>query len=189
LTPSEIVRLNALAAGMNRLDYFEILNLEKSATPAEIKSAFHSWSRTYHPDRFYQLRDKQLQVRIHEVYKRITEAYYVLRDDQKRRGYLADILGPDRQQKFRFTETSEAETKAAVRRELEEQTGKHPKGRQFFQSGMNDFGTQRWAAAERNLKMALTFEPSNQLYKDKLAEAQQKLHEEAKKSGDPFRIR
>jgi Tfp pilus assembly protein PilF len=119
----------------------------------------------------------------------MTEAYYVLRDDAKRRGYLADVLGPDRQQKLRFTETSEVETKAAARKEQVEQIGKHPKGRQFYQTGMNDFEAQRWAGAERNFKMALTFEPSNQRYKDKLAEVQQKLHQEAKKSGDPFRIR
>lgn len=189
LDPTQITHLNALAARLNTLDYFQILNLERTANPAQIKAAFHRWSRTYHPDRFYQLADKGLKQRINEVYKRITEAYYILRDDVKRKGYLTDISGAERAQKLRFTEASEVESKAAIKKEHEEQIGTHPKGRQFFQSGMADFEAQRWTAAERNFKTALTFEPSNPRYKDKLAETQQKLHEEQKKSGGAFKIR
>ncbi len=189
LDPAQLTQLNNLAAKLNTLDYFQILSLETSATPAEIKAAFHRWSRTYHPDRFYLLADKGLKQQINEVYRRITEAYYVLRDDLKRKGYLTDISGPDRAHKLRFTEASEVETKAAIKKEQEEQIGTHPKGRQFFQTGMSDFEAHRWAAAERNFKMALTFEPTNPRYKDKLAETQQKLHEEFKKTGESFRIK
>lgn len=162
-------------AALDNVDYFQLLKLERTATPADIKKAFHRDSRVYHPDRFYKLPDAQLKERITEVYKRITEAYYVLRDDAKRRVYVADISGPERAQKLRFTEASEAEKKQAVKREIEEQIGTHPKGRQFFQAGMVDFNAERWSAAERNFKMALTFEPSNARYKEKLGEVQQKL--------------
>lgn len=189
LDASQITRLNALAARLNTLDYFQILGVERTAAPAEIKAAFHQWSRAYHPDRFYQLADKELKQRINEVYKRITEAYYILRDDLKRKGYASDVSGPERSQKLRFTEASEVETKAAVKREHDEQIGTHPKGRQFFLTGMADFEGQRWAAAERNFKTALTFEPANPRYKDKLAETQQNLHEEEKKSGGGFKIK
>jgi DnaJ-class molecular chaperone len=189
LDPAVIKQLNGLAARLNTLDYFQILNVEKNANPAEIKSAFHRWSRAYHPDRFYQLPDTELKHKVNEVYKRITEAYYVLRDDVKRKRYLSEISGPERDAKLRFTEASEVETKAAIRKEIEEQIGTHPKGRQLFHAGMADFEAQRWAAAERNFKMALTFEPANPRYKEKHAEAQQKTYEESKKSGDPFKIK
>ena len=187
--PRAITHLNALAARLKTLDYFQILSLEKDATPAEIKAAFHRWSRAYHPDRFYQLADSELKHRVNEVYKRITEAYYVLRDDAKRKGYLSDISGPDRAQKLRFTEASEVETKAAIRKEQEEQIGTHPKSRQLFHAAMADIDAQRWQAAERNLKTALTFEPANPRYKEKLTEVQQKLQQESKKSSDPFKIK
>jgi len=181
--------LNALAARLNTLDYFQLLDLGTSATPPEIKAAFHRWSRAFHPDRFYQVADKELKQRVNEVYKRITEAYYVLRDDVKRKTYLSDISSPERAQKLRFTEAAELETKAAVRKEQEEQIGTHPKGRQFFQAGMADFDAQKWAAAERNFKMALTFEPANPRYKEKLAKAQERNYQESKKAGEPFKIR
>ena len=186
---SAMTQLNALAARLNTLDYFQLLNVATSATPPEIKAAFHRWSRAFHPDRFYQVADKELKQRVNEVYKRITEAYYVLRDDVKRKAYLSDIGSPERAKKLRFTEAAELETKAAVRKEQEEQIGTHPKGRQFFQAGMADFDAQKWAAAERNFKMALTFEPANPRYKEKLAEAQERNYQESKKAGEPFKIR
>ena len=186
---SAMTQLNALAARLSTLDYFQLLNVATGATPPEIKAAFHRWSRAFHPDRFYQVADKELKHRVNEVYKRITEAYYVLRDDVKRKAYLSDISGPERERKLRFTEAAELETKAAVRKEQEEQIGTHPKGRQFFQAGMADFVAQKWAAAERNFKMALTFEPANPRYKEKLAEAQERNYQESKKAGEPFKIR
>jgi len=37
--------------------------------------------------------------------------------------------------------------------------------------------------------MALTFEPANSRYREKLTEVQQKLQQESKKSSEPFKIR
>jgi DnaJ-class molecular chaperone len=166
-----------------------VLLIPKEATPGDIKKAFYRESRTYHPDRFYHLKSTTLKDQVNELYKRVTEAYYVLRDDMKRKKYLADMAGPERAQKLRFTETSEAESKAAVKKEAEEQIGTHPKGRQFYQLGVADLEAGRWTSAERNLKMAVTYESSNARYKEKLGEAQKKLNEESKAKGESFKIK
>ncbi|HYH97018.1 J domain-containing protein [Hyalangium sp.] len=184
-----MAELVSRCAQLDQVDYFEVLQLSREATPADIKKAFYRESRAFHPDRFYQLENKTLKDHVNELYKRVTEAYYVLRDDTKRRKYLADVTGPQRAQKLRFTEASEAETKAAVKKEHAEQIGKDPKGRQFFQLGNTDLEAGRWSSAERNLKMALTYESSNALYKEKLAEAQKKLNEESKAKGEAFKIK
>jgi DnaJ domain len=184
----ERVELERRFAVLEQLDYFEVMGLASTATPADIKRAFHHQSRTYHPDRFFQSTDAALRDRVNTVYKRVTEAYYVLRDDTRRRKYLADITGPDRLQKLRFDELAEAEAKAAVKKEVAEQIGTHPKGRQFFQAGLADLEAGRLAAAERNIKLALTYEPANPLYLQKLEEARTKSHEEFKRSGRGFRI-
>ncbi|HSP80210.1 MAG TPA: DnaJ domain-containing protein [Myxococcaceae bacterium] len=189
LDEQQLAELQSRCARLDQLDYFEVLKLEKTATPADIKRAFYRESRTYHPDRFFHLEEKELKDRVHELYKRVTEAYYVLRDDTKRRLYLADVTGPERAHKLRFTEASEAETRAAAKRQHEEQIGLHPKGRQFYQTGVADADAGRWAAAERNLKMALTYEPSNARYKEKLAEVQKVINDESRNKGDAFKIR
>ena len=188
LTPEQLRDLEQRLRMLDQLDYFEVLKLEKTAVPAEIKKAFYRESRTYHPDRFFHIPDPELKERVKDLYKRVTEAYYMLRDDAKRKKYLADVTGPDRAQKLRFTESSEAETKQAAKKEQEEQIGLHPKGRQFYQTAMNDMAGERWSAAERNLKMALTFEPQNARYKEKLAEVVAKINE-AGKQGNNFMIK
>lgn len=173
----QLVDLDQRYTALDSLDYFQVLKLEPSAAPAEIKKAFYRESRAFHPDRFFQLKDAFLKERVTSLYKRITEAYHVLRDDTRRRKYVVDITGPDRAQRLRFTETSEADAKVAAKREAEEAIGTHPKGRQFYQTAMSDFAAEKWSSAERNLKMALTYEPQNALYKEKLGELQTKLRE------------
>jgi curved DNA-binding protein CbpA len=185
----DLAELDRLAASLDSMDYFELLHAERSASPADIKRSFYRWSRTFHPDKFCQLQDKALKERVHEVYKRITEAYYVLRDDRKRTKYLVDVAGPERASKLRFTEAAEVETKAAKKKEIEEQIGTHPKGRQFFQTGMQDLESGRFAGAERNFKMALTYEPQNAKYKEKLKEAGDKILAETRERGDQFKIK
>ncbi len=189
LDAHQLADLESRCARLDQMDYFEILLLERTAAPADIKKAFYRESRTYHPDRFFHIEARELKELVHELYKRVTEAYYVLRDDTKRKKYLADVTGPERAQKLRFTDASEAETKAAVKKEQEEQIGTHPKGRQFYAQAQKDSDGGNLSAAERNLKMALTYEPSNARYKERLAEVQKQLQEESKGKGDSFKIR
>jgi DnaJ-class molecular chaperone len=189
LEPEQLADLELRCARLDEMDYFEVLMVERATTPADIKKAFYRESRTYHPDRFFHLENKELKERVNELYKRVTEAYYVLRDDTKRRKYLDDISGPERDQKLRFTEAAEVETRAAAKRQVEEQIGTTPKGRQFYQTGLADAEAARWSSAERNLKMALTFEPANARYKEKLAEVQKIINEESRNKGDAFKIR
>src|SRR4051794_7202872 len=157
----------ALAQVLDELDYFQILKIGQSAAMSEIKSAYYRESRAYHPDRFYQLPNTDLKESIGRIYKRINEAYVCLRDDVKRAKYLADVSGPERQKKLRFVEASEQELK----KEKEQEVGATPQGRKFYMAGLSDMAAQRFASAERNFKMALTYEPNNANFKAKRDEA------------------
>jgi len=175
------------AERLDSLDYFELLGVATDASAAVVKRAFYTESRAYHPDRFFHLTDEAFKTRVHDVYKRVTEAYFVLRDDTRRRKYLADVTGPERATKLRFDEVSEKETQAATKKQAEEQIGTHPKGRQLYAAGLAEADREQYSAAERTLKMALTYEPQNALYKEKLAEVQAKLFEASR--GDVFKIK
>jgi curved DNA-binding protein CbpA len=181
--------VEALAAALDQLDYFGVLKLPRTAGLAEVKAAYYRESRAYHPDRYAAHPDPVLRERVGRIYRRINEAYTVLRDDRKRVKYVQDVTGPERAQKLRFTEASDAESKAAAKKEHEEQIGTHPKGRSFYQLGAADLDAGRWSSAERNLKMALTYEPGNARSKEKLTEAQKKLNEESKAKGEAFKIK
>jgi hypothetical protein len=179
-------RLAWKAERLDALDYFELLGVSTTATAGEVKRAFYTESRAYHPDRFFHLTDEAFKAQVHEVYKRVTEAYYVLRDDVRRRKYLSDVSGPDRARKLRFDELSEQETKAQVKQQAAEQIGLNPKARQLYQTALGDLEHGNLAGAERALKMALTYEPQNALYKEKLTEVQARLFEETR--GKAFKI-
>ncbi len=180
--------LHKLAEGLDAVDYFEALGLAQTATPGDIKKAFYRESRTYHPDRFFHLPESQVKSDIGAIYRRITEAYYVLRDDAKRKKYLADVSGAERANKLRYTEATESELKAEARKTQEEEFGTHPKSRPFFKAAMADYEKQNWAGAERGFKMGLTYEPGATRFKEKLVECQKKLDEQ-RKGGSSFMIK
>jgi molecular chaperone DnaJ len=63
-------------------DYYKILGVEKSANEAEVKKAFRSAARKYHPDQA-----KGDKKEAEKKFKEVAEAYEVLGDKQKRSQY------------------------------------------------------------------------------------------------------
>ena len=182
-----LIEAETLAAALDQLDYFAVLGLGQAATPGEIKAAYYRESRAYHPDRYAALPSTELKEMIGKIYRRVNEAYTVLRDDRKRLKYLADVTGPEREKKLRFTEADEAEVKEAKKKELEEQFGQTPNGRKFYAAALKEFEAQRWEAAERALKSALMYEPGNAKFKELLATVQAEW-EKVRPRGD-YRIK
>ena len=172
LAPLEI---QALAKIIDELDYYQLLHLETDASVSEVKKAYHSTSRTFHPDVNRHLQSDMLR-QCSEISKRITEAYCVLRDPRRRKSYDQRLAS---KQGLRI-QLAEA-TAAGAKQDTEERQGKTPQGRQFYQKASEDIRRDDWLSAENNLKMALTFEASNEFFKEKLEEARQRNKQSKKK--------
>uniref|UniRef100_A0A914YHQ0 J domain-containing protein n=1 Tax=Panagrolaimus superbus TaxID=310955 RepID=A0A914YHQ0_9BILA len=67
-------------------NFYKILDVTRSASEDEIKSAYHKLALKYHPDRNAGNLEAQ------EIFKRILNAYTILSDSSKRREY--DIKNP-----------------------------------------------------------------------------------------------
>ena len=65
----------------DKRDYYEVLGLQKGASPEDIKKAYRKAAMKYHPDR--NPGDKEAE----EKFKEVGEAYEVLSDDDKRARY------------------------------------------------------------------------------------------------------
>src|SRR5689334_19028122 len=68
-------------------DYYDVLGTSKTATEDDIRKAYRTLARKYHPD--VNPGDKSAE----ERFKEINEAYEVLSDPDKRKRY--DQLGPN----------------------------------------------------------------------------------------------
>lgn len=64
-------------------DYYSILSVSEDASLDQIKKAYRSLALKYHPDRAKTEDKKQAE----EKFKEISEAYYVLSDEKRRREY------------------------------------------------------------------------------------------------------
>jgi DnaJ-class molecular chaperone len=165
-------QLKQLAATIDGLDYFQILNLDQQASAAQIKTSYYAMARSLHPDKFYHLPDEELKAAVHKIYKRITEAHTILKDEAKRLKYRADVTGPERNKKLRFNEESEQETKKQAAEAAK--VAKTPKGDQLYKAALVDMTNKKWDAAFKNIQTALLFEGGNQALKDLLAEIDKK---------------
>ncbi len=70
----------------DKRDYYEVLDVDKSASASDLKNSFRRLARKYHPDR-------STEPDAEDRFKEIQEAYAVLSDDQKRAQY--DRFGHD----------------------------------------------------------------------------------------------
>ncbi len=68
-----------------RIDYYQILGIEKTASPVEIKRAYRKLMMTFHPDKYRGKAEEGLQQT-----KAIVAAYEILSDDDLKRRYDMD---------------------------------------------------------------------------------------------------
>jgi molecular chaperone DnaJ len=66
---------------MSKRDYYEILGVAKNASADDVKKAYRKLAMKYHPDRNPGNKEAEAS------FKEATEAYEILRDDQKRAAY------------------------------------------------------------------------------------------------------
>lgn len=71
---------------MAKRDFYEVLGVQKNATPEEIKKAYKKLAVKWHPDRWGDKSEEE-QKKAEENFKEVAEAYEVLSDENKRARY------------------------------------------------------------------------------------------------------
>lgn len=66
---------------MSKQDYYKTLGIEKNASQEDLKKAYRKLAMEYHPDRNPDNKEAE------QKFREVTEAYEVLKDDQKRAAY------------------------------------------------------------------------------------------------------
>lgn len=171
-----------MAGLLEELDYYQLLEVPSDAPASVVKKSYYLATRRLHPDHNRHLEGEEREL-LQRIARRVAEAYQVLRDAQRRNAYDAQIAADAAATRIRLVE---AQAKAG-QEALEAHMGKTPNGRRFFNLSRSDIDRGDLAAAQRNLKMAMTFEPTNTAFKTKLAEIEAALKAQAPKNQHAIR--
>jgi curved DNA-binding protein CbpA len=91
LLPDEARELREFFDRLSRArDHYEVLDLSRGVSGMQIKNAYHTLARRFHPDRFHQS-DPQVRARVDSAFARIAHAYETLSDPSLRAAYEAKL--------------------------------------------------------------------------------------------------
>lgn len=76
-----------LAQVENADNYYEILAVEPQAAAPEIKLAYFSLAKRFHPDLFHKEADTKIQQRVQQAFSQLAQAYDTLRHEKNREVY------------------------------------------------------------------------------------------------------
>ena len=144
-------------------DYYQLLNVPRSAETAAIRAAYYKLADQLHPDRFQTLGDSGLRNQLETIYARISEAYRVLSHPQRRVAYDRALAAGQKRMDLQQRETNAPKNP--------EDAIKHPEAKKFFRMGMVCMGRKDWKGAVMNFTFAKNFEPGTAILAQKLGEA------------------
>ncbi len=153
---------------LDDLTYYELLGAPVDAPDRDLQLAFHALSRQYHPDLFHGVAAERRDP-VARVYRRLNEAYSVLRSPARRRSYDRGLAGPRHSWRLRWND----ETPQPTSRDPEP-TERHPRGAHYAARANQRLALPRprHAGPEveviRLLRTAALLEPENQTYRDAL---------------------
>lgn len=134
-------RLAGKVAAMRKLDFYEILNLPRSASREEVKRAYFAAAKEFHPDKHFSSSSGEVRMLAQQIYDLISQAHDTLTDPTERARY-------------------DKELKAGKPREMGDEVGKILAAEGKFQKGEELMRRREYAAAHQHFQDAI------QLYGD-----------------------
>lgn len=177
----------ALAEILGEVDYYRLLQLPRTCAQADIEPAFREESRRLHPDRFARVGDAELRNKVNRIYRALNEAYRTLRDPDARSAYDNE-LGTGSQ---RLSDEGRKEAKAGAAANADpEQAARTEKGGKYWRMALQCWKDGDYSGCVMQTQFALTFEPDNEVMKEQLTKAKERVANTAKKASDnPYKIR
>jgi len=142
-------------------DYYEILGVVRTASTEEIKSAYHTLARRFHPDHFHQS-DPGLRRRIDSAFVRIAKAYETLSNESMRTSYDSRHTSQARAAKRQESATAPRSSNGGGQAS---QTSEAVRAKTSFQRGMDATRQNRHDEAIRHLAEAAKLAPREARYR------------------------
>ena len=141
-------------------DYYEVLDVAKTATSDEIKTAYHALARTFHPDRFHKS-EAALRRNIDSAFARIAQAYEILSDQSARAGYDQKQKPKERPSKRQSASPAQPANGGRDKKQKSEAA----RAESSFQRGMEAIRSNRYKEAVSLLAEAAMLAPREARYR------------------------
>jgi DnaJ-class molecular chaperone len=146
-------RVQATVDGLDTYNYYQLLGVDRRASAEEIRAAYFRIARVLHPDRHVREPDPARQRSLVRAYARLSEAYRVLIDDERRRDYDAAVEQGNR--RLRDAGAPKAPKLVDARDPRSEQA------RQMLERGRGYLDKGERAKAKAQLELARQLEPGS----------------------------
>ena len=138
-------------AALDKQDHYQILGVDKTITPVELKKIYFRLAKRYHPDRHFEPEMADMKTVLEILFTRIHQAYETLSNDLKRNEY-------DRMHVQGTQKTPEAVKARSEKLEKRATAAKQ------FEIGMSAFKMGNFWGAEESFRWARQFDPENSTY-------------------------
>jgi hypothetical protein len=187
ITPELQAQILEFEASLDK-SYFELLGVPRDADAKQIKRAYFSLSKVYHPDRYFRARLGDYSCRLERVFRKLVEAYELL-SDPATRAEIERTMGAMLEPKpVAETDEESAEPKwklpprKLTKRQTLERLRRHfrippqilaerkLKASHFFDAAMVAAKRERWQEAAPSLRLAIAFDPWNDSYRARFSD-------------------
>ena len=161
-----LVFIKARFEKLDELDYYQILGVAADENPALIRRTYFSLARNYHPDHYASLPQGAFRQAAGQVFRRMTEAYQILMNAEKRNEYNRQLVRDRSIENLRYGGNEREQKGPKVRdREIE-----NVQARKFYNLAQSAIRDGDYAAAKMNLKLAGQMAGDHPLIKKSLEE-------------------
>lgn len=186
------VEVETVFSLLEDLDHYRILRLKPGAPTVEVERAFVEQSQSFHPDRFYGVRDPKLTRMVTQVFKRISESYQILKDPELKRMYDKK-LGVMGKQAASLTGSQRSVDKAALERERDRSEADSvvtdKRARKYYDLALIAKSNEDWNGVVMNVQFAMNYEKDNPHLQKELQRARGFMDEKKKKNQNPYKIK
>lgn len=190
------IEVEALSGVLETLDHYAVLKLKGGAPLQEVERAYGEQSKEFHPDRFFGVRDPKFMKQVTAIFRRINDAWQVLKDPELKRLY-------DEKMGFRTRKTAAQDTprpagggamsKAALEAEKaaaeSDEVVKDKKARKYWDLALIAELNGDWNGVVMNLQFVLSFEKDNVIVQERLRRARHEMDEKKRKNANPYKIK
>jgi len=186
------VEVETVYSFLDDVDHYRILRLKAGAPTVEVERAFGEQSQLFHPDKFYGVRDPKLTRMVTQVFKRISEAYQILKDPELKRMYDKK-LGVMGQAAPNVTGSHRSVDKASLERERDasdvDTAVTDKRARKYYELALIAKQNDDWNGVVMNVQFAMNYEKDNPVLQRELKRARGLMDAKKKKTANPYKIK